>query len=133
LREEPKLRVFENKVLRRIFGSKREEVTRERRKLLNEELNELYSTASTVRVIKSRIMRWAGYVACMGERRVVYRALVGKHERKRTLGRPRRKWEDNINTDLQEVGCESMDWMVLVQDRDRWRVLVNVVMNLRVL
>jgi len=77
-------------------------------------------------------MRWAGYVARMGERRVVYRVLVGKPEGKRLLGGPRRRWEDNIKMDLQEVGCGGMDWIELAQDSDRWRALVNVVMNLRV-
>ena len=77
-------------------------------------------------------MRWAGYVARMGERRVVYRVLVGKPEGKRLLGGPRRRWEDNIKMDLQEVGCWGMDWIELAQDSDRWRALVNVVMNLRV-
>jgi len=85
-----------------------------------------------MRVIKSRIMRRAGHVARMGEGRGVYRVLVGKPERKRPLGRPRRRWEDNIKMDLQEVGCGSMDWIELAQDRDRWQALVNAVMNLRV-
>ena len=77
-------------------------------------------------------MRWAGHVACMGERSGVYRVLVGKPEGKRRLGRPRRTWEDNIKMDLQEVKCGVMDWIGLAQDRDRWRALVNAVMNLRV-
>jgi len=85
-----------------------------------------------VRVIKSRRMRWAGHVARMGDRRCVYRILVGKPEVKRPLGRPRRRWEDNIKMDLQKVGCGGMDWIELAQDRDRWRALVNAVMNLRV-
>ena len=76
-------------------------------------------------------MRWAGHVAFMGERRDVYRVLMGKSEGKTPLGRPRRRWEDNIKMDLQEVGCGSMDWIELVQDRDRWLELVNAVMNLR--
>jgi len=77
-------------------------------------------------------MRWAGHVERMGKRRGVFRLLVGKHEGKRPLGRPRRRWEDNIKMDLQEVGCEGMDWSELVQDRGRWRALVNAAMNLRV-
>jgi len=87
---------------------------------------------SIVQVIKSRRMRQAGHVARMGERKGVYRVLVGKPERMRPLGRPRRRWKDNINMDLQEVGCGGMVWIELVQDRDRWRALVNAVMNLRV-
>jgi len=87
---------------------------------------------SIVRVIKARRIRWAGHVVRMGDRRGVYMVLVGKPEGKRPLGRPRRRWEDNIKMDLQEVGCGDMDWMVLAQDRDRWRALVNVVMKLRV-
>jgi hypothetical protein len=110
----------------RIFGSRRDEVTGELRKLHNEELNDMYSSPSTVRVIKSRRMRWAGHVARMGERRGVYRNLVGKPEGKRLRGRPRHRWEDNIKMDLQEVGCGGMDWIELAQDRDRWQVLVNV-------
>ena len=95
----------ENRVLRRIFGPKRDEVTREWRKLHNEELNELYSSPNIVRVMKSRKIRWAGHVACMGERRGVYRVLVGNPEGKRPLWRPRRRLEDNIKMDLQDVGC----------------------------
>jgi len=83
-------------------------------------------------VIKSRGMRWTGHVARKGEKRVAHRVLVGKSEGKRPLGRPRRRWEDNIKMDLQELGCGGMDWIELAQDRDRWRALVNVVMNLRV-
>ena len=98
----------------------------------NEELNDLYSSPNIVRVIKSRRMRWAGHVACMGERRGVYRVLVEKPEGKRPLGRPRHRWEDNIVMDLQEVGCGGMDWIELAQDRDRWQALVNAVMNLQV-
>jgi len=92
LREERRLRVFENRVLRRVFGPKRDEVTREWRKLHNEELRDLYSLPNIVRVVKSRRMRWAGHVAHIGEGRVVHRVLVGKPEGKRTLGRPRRRW-----------------------------------------
>ena len=132
LREERKLRVFENMVLRRIFVPRRDELTGEWRRLHNEELNDLYSSPNIVRVIKSRRMRWAGHVARMGEERVVYRVLVGKPEGKRPLGRPRRRWVDNIWMDLQEVGCGCMDWIGLAQDRDRWRTLVSAVMNLGV-
>ena len=81
---------------------------------------------------KPRRRRWAGHVARMGERRGVWRLLVGKPDGKRQLGRPRRRWEDNIKTDLQEVGCGGIDWIEVAQDRDRWRALVNAVMNLRV-
>jgi len=83
-------------------------------------------------VIKSRRMRWAGHVACTGEERGAYRVLMGKLEGKRPLGRPRRRWVDNIRNDLQEVGCGYMNWIGLAQDRDGWRRLVSVVMNLRV-
>jgi len=75
---------------------------------------------------------WAGHVACMGERRGVYGVLVRKPEGKRPLGRPRRKWDDNIKKGFQDVGCEGMDWIDVAQDRDRWRALVNAVLNLRV-
>ena len=90
------------------------------RRLHNEELNDLYSSPNIVRVIKSRRIRWAGHLARMGEGRGMYRVLVGKPEGKRPLGRPRRRWEDNIKTDLQEIGCGGMDWIELAQDRDRW-------------
>ena len=102
-RGERRLRAFENLVLRRIFGPKRDEVMGEWRKLYNEELNYLNCSPNIVRVIKSRRMRWAGLVARMGEGRDVYRVLVGKPEGKRPLGRPRRRWENNIKMDLQEV------------------------------
>jgi hypothetical protein len=130
LREECRLRVFENKVLRRIFGLKRDEVTGEWRRLHNKELYALYSSPNIIRVIKSRRMRWARHVARMGERRGAYRALVGKPEGRRPLGRPRHRWEDNIKTDLREVGWEGIDWIDLAQDRDRWLALVYTVMNL---
>ena len=132
LREERNLRVFENMALRRIFRPRMEEITEEWRRLHNDELNDVYPLLNIVRVIKSRRMRWAGLVACMVEERGVYRVLVGKMEGKRPLGRPRRRWVDNIRMDLQEVGCGYMDWVGLAQDRDRWRTLVSAVMNLRV-
>jgi len=103
LREECRLRVFEYRALRRIFGSKRGMVTREWRRLHNEELNDLYSSPNIIQVIKSRRMKWVGHVAHMGERRGACRVLVGKPEGKRLLGRPRYRWEDNIKMDLQEV------------------------------
>jgi len=118
--------------LRRIFGPRWDEVMGEWRRLHKVELNDLYSSPHIVRVIKSRRMRWAGHVARMGEERGVYRILVGKPERKSSLGRPRHRWVNNIRMDLQEVGCGCMDWIGLAQDRDRWRTLVSVVMNLRV-
>ena len=127
LGEERKLRV-----LRKIFRPRRDEVMGEWRRLHNEELNDSYSSPNIVRVIKSRRMGWAGHVARMGEERGVYRVLVGKLEGRRPLGRPRRRWADNIRMDLQEVGCVYMDWIGLTQDRDRWRTLVSAVMNLRV-
>jgi len=109
LREERRFRVFENKVVRRIFGAKRDEVTGDRRKLHNEELDDLYCSPIFVRVIKSSRMRWVGRVARMGESKSVYRVLVGKPEGKRPLGRSRRRSENNIEMDLQEVGCGGMD------------------------
>jgi hypothetical protein len=132
LREEHRLRVFKNKVLRRIFGPKRNEVTGGWRKLHSEELHDLYSSPSIIRIIKSWRMRLAGHVARMREKRNAYRLLVGKPEGKRPLGRPRHRWVDNIKIDLLEIGLGSVDWIGLAQDRNKWRPLVNVVMNLRV-
>jgi hypothetical protein len=132
LREERKLRVFENMVLRRIFGPRRDEVTVEWKTLRNEELNDLYSSPNIVRVIKSRRMRWAGHVARVGEERGVYRVLLEKQEGKRPLERRRHRWVDNIRMDLEVVGCGYMDWIGLAQDRDRGRTLVSAVTNLRV-
>jgi hypothetical protein len=109
-----------------------DEVTGEWRKLLNEELNDLYSLPNIVRVVNSRRMRWAGHVARMGEDRVAQRLLVGKPEGKRPLGRPRRRWENNIKMDLQEIAGGRGDWMELAQDRDRWRALVGTVRYFRV-
>jgi hypothetical protein len=93
--------------------------------------NNGYIMPNIIRVIKSRRMRWAGHVAHFGEKRGAYRILVGTPEGRRPLERPRRRWEDNIKMDIQDVGF-GMDWIELAQDRDRWRALVNVVMNLRV-
>ena len=120
MRDEHRLRVFENRVLRRIFGPKRDGVTGEWSKLHNEELNDLYSSPNIVRLIKSRRMKWAGHVARMEEGRGVHKVLVG---------RPRRRWEDNIKMDLDEVGRGCGDWMELAQGRDSWRALVSTVMN----
>ena len=108
---------FRKLILSQVFGSKKGEVTGGR-KLHNEELNDLHFSTNNVRVLKSRRMRWAGHVARMGERRGVYRVLVGKPKGKRPLGKPRRRWEDNIKMDLQEVGCRSMDWIELAEVRD---------------
>jgi hypothetical protein len=117
------LRVFENRVLRRIFGPKRDEMTGGWRKLHYEELHGLYSSPSIVRVIKARRMRWTGHVT---------RILVGRPEGRRPLGRPGSRWEDNIKMDLREIGFEDVDWIHWAQDRDRWRAVLNTVMNLRV-
>jgi hypothetical protein len=118
VREESRLKVFENTVLRRIFGPKRDEVTGEWRKLHNEELNELYSSPNNLRMITSRRMRWMGHVASKGEKRGPYRVLVGNPEGNRTLGRPTFKWEDDIKMNLQKM-VWGMDWIDLAQDRDR--------------
>jgi hypothetical protein len=133
LREQHRLRVFANRVLRGIFGPKRDEVTGEWRKLHNEELHNLYSSPDIIRQVKPMRMMWAGHVARMREERKVYKVLVGKPEGKRPLGRPRRMWEDGIRMDLREIGLRRVDWIRLSQDRDWWRSVVSAVMNLRVL
>jgi hypothetical protein len=126
LREEHRLRVFENRGLRRIFGLKRDEVTGEWRKMHNEELRDLYSSPSIIRKIKSRRMRWAGHVARMGDKKSAYRLLVGKPEGKRPLGRPSGKyWVKNFRMDLGAVGWSDVVWISLAKDRNRWRALVN--------
>ncbi|KAJ4445591.1 hypothetical protein ANN_12272 [Periplaneta americana] len=130
LREEHRLRVFENKVFRKIFGAKRDEVTGERRKLHNTELHALYSSPDIIRNIKSKRLRWAEHVARMGESRNAYRMLVGRPEGKRPLGRLRHRWEDNIKMDLREVGYDDRDWIDLAQDRDQWQAYVRAAMNL---
>ena len=124
--------MFEYVVLRRIFGPMRDEITEEWSRLHNEELNDLYSSPNTMRVLKSRRMRWAGHVALMGDEIGVYRVLMGKPEARGPVGRPRRRWVDNIRMDLQEVGCGYMEWIGLAQDRDSCWTLVSAVMNLRV-
>jgi hypothetical protein len=128
---EHRLRVFENRVLRRIFGPKREE-DGSWRKLHNDEFHCLYSSPNIVMVIKSRRMRWAGQVARMGEGRGVHRVLVGRPEGKRPLGRPSHRWEDNIRIDLRKIGIDGTNRIQLAQDRVQWRACVNTVMNLRV-
>jgi hypothetical protein len=126
------VRVFENRVLRRIFGRKRDEMTGEWRKLYSEELHNLYSSPDIIRQNKSKRTRWAGHVARMKEERKGYNVLVGKPEGKRPLGRRRCRWEDGMRMDLG-VGLGDVDWIRLSQDRDRWRAVVSAVMNLRVL
>jgi hypothetical protein len=131
LREEHRLRVFENTLLRKIFGPEREE-DGSWRKLHNDELHSLYSSQNIIRVIKSRSMRWAGHVARMGEERVIYRILGGRFEGKRPLGRPRRRREYKIKMDLREIEINGANWIRLAQERVQWRAFVNTVMNLRV-
>jgi hypothetical protein len=126
------LRASENRLLRRIHEPTRDEVRGDWKKLHNDEFNDLYSTPNIIRLIKLRRKRWERHVASKGERRGVYRVLVGTAEGKRPLGRPRRKWENDIKMDLQEVECERVDYIYLAQNRERWRALVNAVMNLRV-
>jgi hypothetical protein len=125
--------VLENRVLRRIFGPTRDEVTGEWRKLHNGELHNLYSSPDISRQIKSRRMRWEGHVARMGEGRNVYRVLVGKSQGKRPLRRPRCRWEDGIKVDLRDISWGCVEWIQLAQYGDSWWALANVVMNLRVL
>jgi hypothetical protein len=117
---------------KKVFGPKRDEVTGGWRKLRNEELHNLYSSPSIIRMIKSRRMRWVGHVERMGEKRNAYRILVGNPEGKRPLGRPRRRWVDNIIMDLRAIRCDGGYWIDVAQDRDQWWALVKAVMNLRV-
>ena len=131
LREECRLRVFENRILRRICGPKRDE-NGEWRRLHNEELHSLYRSPNIVRVIKSRRLRWAGHVARTEEGRSAFKVLTGKPTGKRPLGRPRRRWEDNIRMDLEEISINTGNWVDSAQDRNYWRALVNTALNLRV-
>jgi hypothetical protein len=128
LREEHRLRAFENRVLRKVFGLKREEDVSWRK--LHDELHSPYSSPNIIRVIKSRRMRGAGLVAHLGEGRGAYKVLVGRPERKRPLGRPRHRWEDNIKMDLREMGINEANWIWLAQDRVQWQAFVSTVMNL---
>jgi len=131
LKEEHRLRASENKALRRIFGPKRKK-DGSWRKLHKYELHSLYSSPNIVRVIKSRRMKWVGQVACMGEGRSVYKVLVGRPEGKRPLERRRCRLEDNTKMDLREIGIDGANWILLAQDRVKWRAFVNAVMSLRV-
>jgi hypothetical protein len=128
LREEHRLRVSENRVLK-IFGPKREEDGLWR-KLHNDELHSLYSSLNIVRVIKSRRMRWVGHVACMGEGRGVYMVFVGRPEGKRPLGRARPSGENNITMDFREIGINGSNWIWLAWDRVHWWAFLNMVVNL---
>jgi hypothetical protein len=132
LRELHRFRVFENRVLRRIFGPKRGEVIGGWRKLLDEKLYKLYCSPSVIRMNKSRRMRWAGHVARMGENMNAYRILVGNPEGKTPLGRSRHWCVDNIKMDIREIEGGGMDCIDLAEDRDKWRAVVNTVMNLQV-
>jgi hypothetical protein len=127
------MRVFENRVLWKIFGPKRDEATEEWRNLHNGELHNLYPSPDIIRQIKSRRMRWAGLVALTGEGRNLHKVLVGKPEGKGPLERPRRRWENGIKMDFREIGWGGMEWIHLAQNRDRWRAVVNAAMKPRVL
>jgi hypothetical protein len=127
--EEHRLRMFENRVLRRIFGPK-EEVVGGWRRLHSEELRNFYTSPILIRVIYS--MKWVEHVARTGEMRNVYDILFGKPEGKGPVERLGRRWKDNIRMDLREISWEVVDWMHLAHDRDKWRALVNTVMNLQV-
>jgi hypothetical protein len=122
--------VFENRVLRRIFGPKRDEVMGGWRKVHNEELHDIYALPSIIRMIKPRRMKWAGHVAQMRKKRNAYRLLAEKPEGKKPPGRPTCRWVDNMKMDFLEIGWGGMDWIGLSQNRDKWRAFVNAVMNL---
>ena len=125
------LRVFENRIMRRIFGLNRDE-NGECRRLHNDEVHSLYRSPNIVRAFKSRGLRWAGHVARMEEGRSAFKILTGKPTGKRLLGSPRRRWEDNIRMDLEEIGISAGNWVDSAQDRNYWRALVNASLNLRV-
>ena len=129
--EERRLKVFENSIPRRIFEPKTD-ANGEWRRLHDEELHSLYRSPNIVRVIESRRLRWAGHVARMEEGRSAVKILTGKPTGKRTLGRPRRRWEDSIRMDLEEIGINAGNWVDSAQDRNYWRALVNTTFNLRV-
>ena len=132
LREEHRLRVFENKVLRKIFEAKKDELTGEWTKLHNSELHALYSSPNIIRNLKSRRLIWTGKVAYIEQSRNAYRVSVGKPEGKRPLGRPRCRWEDNIEMDLRKMGCDAGDWVHLAEDGwDQWRDYVRALLNLQ--
>jgi hypothetical protein len=126
------MRMFEDRVLRRTFGPKRDEMSGDWGKLHNEELHNLYTSPNIIRTMKSRRIRWAGHVAPMGEKRKAYKISVGKPEGKTSLRRRSRSWVDNIKIDRREIGWGGMNWMDVVQDRDHWRAFVNTAVNLRV-
>ena len=123
--------IFENGILRRISGPKRDE-NGEWRRLHNDKLHSLYRSPNIVRVIKSRRLRWAGHVARMEEGRSAFKILTGKPTGKRLLGRPKRRWEDNIRMDLEEISTNAGNWVESTQDRNYWRALVNAALNFRV-
>jgi hypothetical protein len=126
--------LYENRVLRRLFGPKMDEIMGQWRKLRNGELHNLYSSPDIIRQIKSRRIRWAEHVVRMGEERKAYKVLVGKPEGNRPLGRRRRRWEDGIKMSFREIRWGwCVEWIHLAQDRDQWRAVVNAAMKLRVL
>jgi hypothetical protein len=117
--------VSENRVLRRMSGTKRDEIIETWRELHRVELHNWDSLSYIIRMIRSKRRRWAGHVACRGARRSAYRVLVGKLEGKRLVGKPRHRWEDNIKTDFREIGYGGLEWIHLVQDRDKWQACVH--------
>ena len=131
LREECRLRVFEKRILRRIFGHKRDR-NGECWRLHNEEHHSFHRSPNIVRVIKSRRLRWTGHVARMEESRCAFKILTGKPTGKRSLGRPRRRWEDPIRMDLEVIGINARNWVDSAQDRNYWRAVVDAALNLRV-